>query len=177
MYSGVGAIQFMGMLMSQPKIQISVLLELIEMLNRSYFECQHVVTILTDIFEREKSSKILLGVQVKEILIQILQFLIKNTNKNFHQAANKQSFQKNLLGLLKRLRGKSNFLKDLRSNIDNWNKIEAKVLYLIQLWYDAFILEESIYNNIIASYKTLRKQNVLFPPRSTNEKNLLFVKT
>lgn len=54
---------------------------------------------------------------------QILQYLVKNTNKNFHQAANKQSFQKHLLTLLKRVRGKSNFLKDLRSNLDNWNKI------------------------------------------------------
>lgn len=56
----------------------------------------------------------------------------------------------------------------MRSNTDNWNKIEAKVLYLIQLWYDAFILEESVYNNIIDSYKLLRKENVMFPPRSTN---------
>lgn len=79
--------------------------------------------------------------------------------------------------MLKRVRGKSNFLKDLRSNSDNWNKIEAKVLYLLQLWYDAFILEENVYNNIINTYKTLRKENIMFPPRSTNEKNILFVKT
>jgi hypothetical protein len=75
------------------------------------------------------------------------------------------------------LRGKSSFLKDLRSNSDNWNKIEAKVLYLVQLWYDAFILEESVYNNIIDTYKILRKENVMFPPRSSNEKNIIFVKT
>ncbi len=51
------------------------------------------------------------------------------------------------------------------------------MLYLIQLWYDAFILEESVYNNIINTYKILRKENIMFPPRSSNEKNLLFVKT
>ncbi len=94
--------------------------------------------------------------------------MIKNTNKNFHQAANKETFQKKLLGLLKRVRGKTSFLKDMRSNTDNWNKIEAKVLYLIQLWYDAFILEESVYNNIIDTYKILRKENIMFPPRSIN---------
>jgi hypothetical protein len=33
-------------------------------LNRSYFECQRVVTILEDVFSREKSAKILLGVEV-----------------------------------------------------------------------------------------------------------------
>lgn len=51
------------------------------------------------------------------------------------------------------------------------------MLYLIQLWYDAFILEESVYDNIIDNYKVLRKENVLFPPRSANEKNIIFVKT
>ncbi len=75
------------------------------------------------------------------------------------------------------MRGKSSLLKDLTSNSDNWNKIRTKVLYLIQLWYDAFMLDESVYNNIIDTYKTLRKENVLFPPRSANEKNLLFVQT
>lgn len=110
-------------------------------------------------------------------IIQILEYLVKNANKNLHQAANKGSFQKSLLGLLRRLRGRSSFIKDLRSNAENWNKIEAKVLYLIQLWYDAFILEESVYDNIITAYKTLHQENVIFPPRSPNEKNLLFVKT
>lgn len=75
------------------------------------------------------------------------------------------------------MRGKSNLLKDLRSNTDNWNKIEAKVLFLVQLWYDAFMLDEAVYNNIVSNYKTLRKENVVFPPRLPNEKNLISVKT
>ena len=75
------------------------------------------------------------------------------------------------------MRGKSNILKELRSNTDNWNKIEAKVLFLVQLWYDAFMLDEAVYNNIVSNYKTLRKENVVFPPRLPNEKNLIFVKT
>lgn len=41
--------------------------------------------------------------------------------------------------------------------MDNWNKIESKVLYLVQLWYDAFMLDEAVYNNIVNTYKTLRK--------------------
>ena len=86
-----------------------------------------------------------------------MEYLIKNANKNFHQAANKAIFQKRVLNLLRRVRGKSNILKDLRSNTDNWNKIEAKVLYLVQLWYDAFMLDEAVYNNIVDTYKTLRK--------------------
>ena len=100
--------------------------------------------------------------------MKILEYLIKNANKNFHQAANKASFQKRLLGLLKRVRGKGSLIKSFTANLDNWNKIEAKVLYLVQLWYDAFMLEEAVYDNIVGTYKTLRKENVLFPPRLPN---------
>lgn len=50
-----------------------------------------------------------------------------------------------------------NILKELRSNTENWSRIESRILYLIQLWYDAFILEESKYPNIINNYKILRK--------------------
>ena len=51
------------------------------------------------------------------------------------------------------------------------------MLFLVQLWYDAFMLDEAVYNNIVSNYKTLRKENVVFPPRLPNEKNLIFVKT
>jgi len=68
-------------------------------------------------------------------------------------------------------------VEKFRSNIDNWVRIEAKTLYIVQLWYDAFMLEESHYSNIIAAYKTLRQENILFPPRQENEKNMLSVKT
>ena len=50
-------------------------------------------------------------------------------------------------------------------------------LFLVQLWYDAFMLDEAVYNNIVSNYKTLRKENVVFPPRLPNEKNLISVKT
>lgn len=56
-------------------------------------------------------------------------------------------------------------------------RIEAKVLYIIQLWYDAFMLEESQYQHLIHAYKMLRQENILFPPRQENEKNMLSVKT
>lgn len=38
------------------------------------------------------------------------------------------------------MRGKSSLIKSMTSNKDNWRKIQAKILYLIQLWYDAFML-------------------------------------
>ena len=70
-----------------------------------------------------------------------------------------------------------NIFKEMRSNLDNWQKIEAKVLYLLQLWYDTFILEESSFQHIINNYKVLRKEGMIFPPRQANEKNLIFVST
>ena len=84
---------------------------------------------------------------------------------------------KEYIFFLHQLRGKSNLIKDLRSNTENWSRIESKILYLIQLWYDAFILEESKYPYIINNYKTLRKENVIFPPRNVNEKSLLAIQT
>lgn len=61
--------------------------------------------------------------------------------------------------------------------MDNWSRIEAKVLYILQLWYDAFMMEENQYSHIINTYKLLRKEGVLFPPRQQNEKNMLAIKT
>jgi hypothetical protein len=55
--------------------------------------------------------------------------------------------------------------------------IELRILHLIQLWYDAFILEEGKYPFIINNYKLLRKENIIFPPRNINEKSLLAIKT
>lgn len=70
-----------------------------------------------------------------------------------------------------------NLFKELTANINNWCKIESKILYLVQLWYDAFILQETEYPYIINTYKILRSENALFPPRNPNEKNVMMVKT
>lgn len=69
---------------------------MVEIINNSYLSAKDIVTILEEIFKFEKSSKIVVAVQV-------LEFLIKNCNRNFHQAANRESFQKSVLGLLKRV--------------------------------------------------------------------------
>ena len=37
------------------------------------------------------------------------------------------------------------------------------------------MIEENKYSHIIDNYKTLRGEGVLFPPRSSNEKNLMYV--
>jgi len=90
------AIQYMGLIMRQETLNIDYVLSMVEIVNNSYLSAKDVVTILEEIFKVEKSGKIVLATQV-------LEYLIKNGNRNFHQAANKESFQKTILGLLKRV--------------------------------------------------------------------------
>lgn len=96
MNPNISAIQYMGMIMRLDQLNIDYVLSLVQIVNNSFLSAKDVVTILQQIFRNEKSSKILIGTQ-------ILQYLVKNSNRNFHQAANKQSFQKSILGLLKRV--------------------------------------------------------------------------
>ena len=86
----------MGMIMRQYKLNMDYALSMVDILNNSYLSAKDIITILEEIFKNEKSAKILLAVQV-------LEFCIKNCNRNFHQAANRESFQKSVLGLLKRV--------------------------------------------------------------------------
>lgn len=51
--------------------------------------------------------------------------------------------------------------------------IEDKLLYLIQLWYDTFMMHEDEFKEIIALYKQLRKEGVVFPPRDPSEKFMI----
>jgi hypothetical protein len=48
--------------------------------------------------------------------------------------------------------------------------IRDKVLYLVQMWTDAFIMNESTMQPIFELYKTLRKEGAQFPPRDENGK-------
>lgn len=96
MNPNITAIQYMGMIMRLEELNINYVLALVEIVNNSYLSAKDVVTILEEIFKNEKSGKILLATQ-------ILEYLVKNSNRNFHQAANKESFQKSVLGLLKRV--------------------------------------------------------------------------
>lgn len=51
--------------------------------------------------------------------------------------------------------------------------IEDKLLYLIQLWFDTFMMHEDEFKEIIALYKTLRKEGVVFPPRDPTAKFMI----
>ena len=51
--------------------------------------------------------------------------------------------------------------------------IEDKLLYLIQLWYDTFMMHEDEFKEVISLYKQLRKEGVMFPPRDSSEKFMI----
>jgi hypothetical protein len=51
--------------------------------------------------------------------------------------------------------------------------IEDKLLYLIQLWFDTFMMHEDEFKEIIALYKQLRKEGVTFPARDTTAKFMI----
>lgn len=90
------AIQYMAMIMKSEKFKLEYVLEIVEIINNSYLSSKDIIQIMEQIFKNEKSGKILLAVGV-------LEYLVKNCNRNFHQAANRESFQKALLSLLKRV--------------------------------------------------------------------------
>ena len=96
MQTDITALQYLGMIMHSNKLQLEYTLSMVEILNNSYLSCKDIISILEDIFKNEKSAKIIIATQV-------LEYLIKNCNRNFHQAANRESFQKSILGLLKRV--------------------------------------------------------------------------
>jgi len=52
-------------------------------------------------------------------------------------------------------------------------QIEKKVLYLIQLWYDTFMMHEAEFPFIMENYKTLRKEGIKFPDRDPSEIHMI----
>lgn len=58
------AIQHMGIIMRQTKLDMQNALAMVDIINNSYLSAKDIVTILQEIFKNEKSGKILMGVQV-----------------------------------------------------------------------------------------------------------------
>lgn len=48
-----------------------------------------------------------------------------------------------------------------------------KVLYLIQLWYDTFMMHEADFPHIMENYKLLRKEGIQFPERDPAEIHMI----
>ena len=52
-------------------------------------------------------------------------------------------------------------------------RVEEKILYLVQLWSDTFMMKEDQYPGFQHTYRQLRKENVKFPTRDPNERMLM----
>eukprot|EP00371_Babesia_bovis_P003616 XP_001612263.1 hypothetical protein [Babesia bovis T2Bo] len=48
--------------------------------------------------------------------------------------------------------------------------IKAKVLYMIQLWHDVFLLDQGMYFTFFEGYRNMRESGIKFPPIDPNEK-------
>lgn len=51
--------------------------------------------------------------------------------------------------------------------------VENKILALIQLWADTFMMYEDDYPHFMSTYRNLRKQGVTFPPREVSNRHMI----
>lgn len=80
-----------------------------------------------------------------------------------------------LVSLLKRRRKKLNVLDKMTGlyKEPGWREVEDKVLGMVQLWADTFMMQEDKYPVFQAIYRDLRKEGVKFPPRDPNERYMI----
>ena len=80
-----------------------------------------------------------------------------------------------LVQLLKRRRKKLNLVEKLAGiyKSPGWRKVEDRVLGLIQLWADTFMMQEDAYPAYMRIYRELRKDGLKFPPRDPNERFMI----
>jgi hypothetical protein len=80
-----------------------------------------------------------------------------------------------LVQLLKRRRKKLNLVEKLAGiyKSPGWRKVEDRVLALIQLWADTFMMQEDAYPAYMRIYRELRKDALKFPPRDPNERFMI----
>ena len=139
--------------------EISICMEIADEMDK---EKEQTKEICESILENLRSS----DVKRRLKTLYFLEILVKNCKMRFHYFLFSKKFCKTLLKILGKRRGKSNFLNSLISKKKDYQKeIEDRLLFLIQLWFDTFMLHEDEFKNIIEVYKTLRKESVIFPMR------------
>lgn len=125
-----------------------------------------------------KRTKVVCGSIYKNLLsknskrrlktVYFMEILVKHVKIDFHLYLFTESFCKLILKILAKrrkkflaiLNGHISFKKRIQDEIENW------LLYLIQLWYDTFMMRYDEFKNIIEVYHKLRKEGVLFPLRN-----------
>jgi hypothetical protein len=77
-------------------MQMNLVLDIVELINSSMQVARECIIVLEDVFLNEKSGKILFAVE-------LLEYLVKNCNRNLHQAANNKAFMESVVRLLRRV--------------------------------------------------------------------------
>ena len=100
---------------------------------------------------------------------------MKNCNMNFHRYVNNRGLIPPILGLLKRKRKKLSVIDKMTSlyKDPSWRPIEDRVLGMLQLWADTFMMQEDKYPLFMSTYRDLRKEGIQFPPRDPNERYMI----
>jgi len=159
--------------LDEPEVQIN--LEIIDRINYSKKDCIEAVETLK---QRLRST----NVNVLKLSLNLLEMCVKNCNIKFHQYVNNSHFLDVLVKHLKNRRPKkSTILKKLPNPLGGTSQkkkesmvdIEEKILYLVQLWADTFMMYEDKFPCYMNMYRDLRKDSVKFPPRDPNEKFMM----
>jgi len=106
---------------------------------------------------------------------QLIDTCLKNCNINFHRYANNRGLVPPLATLLKRKRKKLNVLDKMTGLYKEagWRAVEDKVLGMMQLWADTFMMQEDKFPVFMSTYRELRKEGLKFPPRDPNERYMI----
>lgn len=144
-----------------------VILELADRCNQSELDCLEVTAKLLDAMGSRKPAR-------RHQAIFAIEIFVKNCEMIFHKSLLKEKFCTLALKILEKRRGKKSFLNMMVAKDEKIQmEIEQKLLFLIQLWYDTFMLHEDDFKQIISVYKTLRKDGVVFPKRSSSDQYLI----
>lgn len=105
----------------------------------------------------------------------LLETCVKNCNIHFHRYVCTRGLMPSIVQLLKRRRKKLNLVEKLAGIYKNpgWRKIEDRVLALVQLWADTFMMQEDTYPAFMRVYRELRQDGLKFPPRDPNERFMI----
>ena len=147
--------------------EIALLFELADLINSGYHKARIVASMIYQSFAKGKSDQRLRALRVVE-------FLTKNCDGFFHQFLLTKQLCELFLKMLEKRRGMITILNPLVSNKKQiQRKIEDKLLFLIQIWADTFMMHEDQFKPIMDTYKLLRKENVAFPARDPKNKNFV----
>lgn len=141
------------------RVDLEACLEIADRANSNKPECLEVIKSLTKCLGKS-NPKVVVNT------LQLLETLCKNCNMRFLYELNNKKLVDALMKVIVRRRDRAKY-GTKASKTSNPLKIDAedRVLYLIQLWADTFMMHQSEFRNIHEAYRNLRKDGVQFPER------------